>query len=129
MAEVHQLIIRHGIEEARRQAVTKHERMVIEAAYQVLSDDAERMGFTYSGFALTSLPHKPQQSTTWRREGHNLTLVLQAGVDRNEKSLGVPVLFFFFYRARRSAPGRVRWSSADRCGFGWDRRWGCRLAA
>src|SRR5882757_7603746 len=90
MAEVHQLIIQHGIEEARRQAVTKHERMVIEAAYQVLSDDAERMGFTYSGFALTSLPHKPQQSTTWRREGHNLTLVLQAGVDRNEKSLGLP---------------------------------------
>ena len=90
MAEVHQLIIKHGIEEARRQAVTKHERMVIEAAYQVLSDDAERMGFTYSGFALTSLPHKPQQSTTWRREGHNLTLVLQAGVDRNERNIGLP---------------------------------------
>ena len=90
MAEIHQLIIQYGIEEARRQAVSKHERNVIETAYQVLSDDAERMGFTYSGFALTSLPHKPQQSTTWRREGHNLTLVLQAGVDRNEKSLGLP---------------------------------------
>src|SRR6476620_2350911 len=90
MAEVHQLIIQHGIEEARRQAVTKHERMVIEAAYQVLSDDAERMGFAYSGFALPSLPHKPQESTTWRREGHNLTLVLQAGVERNEKNLGLP---------------------------------------
>lgn len=90
MAEVHQLILMHGIEEARRQAVTKHERAVVEAAYRVLSDDAERMGFTYSGFALTSLPHKPQQSTTWRREGHNLTLVLQAGVDRNEQSLGLP---------------------------------------
>jgi hypothetical protein len=48
------------------------------------------MGFTYSGFALTSLPHKPPETTTWRREGHNLTLVLQAGVDRNEKSLGLP---------------------------------------
>jgi hypothetical protein len=90
MAEVHQLIIQYGIEEARRQAASKHERNVVETAYQVLSDDAERMGFTYSGFALTSLPHKPQQSTTWRREGHNLTLVLQAGVDRNEKSLGLP---------------------------------------
>ena len=50
MAEVHQLIIDHGIEEARRQAVSKHERMVIEAAYQVLSDDAEKIGFTYRGF-------------------------------------------------------------------------------
>ena len=90
MAEIHQLILLNGIEEARRQAVSKHERMVVEAAYQVLSDDAERMGFTYSGFALTSLPHKPPETTTWRREGHNLTLVLQAGVDRNEISLGLP---------------------------------------
>jgi len=90
MAEVHQLIVEHGIEEARRQAVTKHERVVVEAAYRVLSEDAERIGFTYSGFALTSLPHKPQECTTWRREGHNVTLVLQAGVDRNERSLGLP---------------------------------------
>ena len=56
MADVHQLILLHGVAEARRQAVTKHERQVVEAAYQVLSDDAERIGFTYSGFALTSLP-------------------------------------------------------------------------
>src|SRR3954464_7205668 len=90
MAEIHQLIIDQGIEEVRRQAVSKHERMVVEAAYQVLSDDAKKIGFTYSGFALTSLPHKPQEGPTWRREGHNLTLVLQAGIDRNEKSLGLP---------------------------------------
>lgn len=90
MAEIHQLIVRHGIEEARRQAASKHERLLVEAAYRVLSEDAEKMGFTYSGFALTSLPHKPQTTTTWRREGHNLTLVLQAGVDRYEKSIGLP---------------------------------------
>src|SRR5262245_43294503 len=90
MAEVHQLIIKHGIEEARRQALTKHERLVVEAAYQVLSDDAEKMGFTYSGFALTSLPHKPQTGLTWKREGHNLTLVVTAGFDRMERSIGLP---------------------------------------
>lgn len=90
MAEIHQLIVHHGIEEARRQAASKHERLLVEAAYRVLSEDAEKMGFTYSGFALTSLPHKPQATTTWRREGHNLTLVLQAGVDRHEKSIGLP---------------------------------------
>ena len=67
MAEVHQLILRYGIEEARRQAVSKHERIVIEAAYQVLSDDAEKMGFTYSGFALiSSTPHRPQTELMWR---------------------------------------------------------------
>jgi hypothetical protein len=90
MAEVHQLILRQGIEEARRQAMTKHERLVVEAAYQVLSEDAEKMGFSYSGFALTSLPHKPQREGLWRKEGHAITLVLQSGADRAGKLLGLP---------------------------------------
>ena len=64
--------------------------MVIEAAYQVLSDDAEKMGFTYSGFALTSLPHKPQTELVWKREGHNLTMLIQSGVGRSGKPLGLP---------------------------------------
>lgn len=90
MADVHELIVREGIEQARQQAQSRHERAVVEAAYQVLSEDTERMGFTYSGFALTSLPHKPQPDGIWRREGHNLTLVLQSGVDRAGKLLGLP---------------------------------------
>lgn len=90
MAEVHRLIVRQGVEEARRQALTKHERSVVEAAYQMLSEDADRVGFSYSGFALTCLPHKPQQEDVWRREGHNLTMLLQSGVDRAGKSLGLP---------------------------------------
>lgn len=90
MAEVHQLILRQGIEEARRQAVTKHDRLVVEAAYQALSEEAEKLGFSYSGFALTSLPHKPQREGVWRREGHAITLVLQSGVDRSGKLLGLP---------------------------------------
>lgn len=90
MAEVHQLIIRRGIEEARRQAASKHERLLVETAYQVLADDAEKMGFTYSGFALTGLPHKPQIDLLWKREGHNLTMLLESGRDRNGKPLGLP---------------------------------------
>jgi len=76
MADVHRLIVRHGVEEARRQAVTKHERALVEAAYQVMSEEADKLGFTYSGFALTSLPHKPQKESIWRREGHNLTMLV-----------------------------------------------------
>jgi hypothetical protein len=90
MAEIHQLIIKHGIGEARRQAITKHERRVIETAYQVLSDDAEKMGFTYSGFALTSLPHKLQSELVWKRDGHNLTMLIESGRDRSGKPLGLP---------------------------------------
>ena len=90
MAEVHRLIVQKGVEEARRQAVTKHERVLVEAAYQVLTEEADKLGFTYSGFALTSLPHKPQTDTVWRREGHNLTMLVQSGVDRSGATLGVP---------------------------------------
>jgi len=90
MAQIHQLILRDGVEEARRQAASKHERAVVDAAYKVLSEDAEKMGFTYSGFALTSLPHKPQSELFWRREGHNITLLLESGRDRAGKPVGVP---------------------------------------
>ena len=91
MAQVHQLIRTQGIEWARKQAATKRERQVVEAAYQVLSDDAERMGFTYSGFALTSLPHKDVEQTEWRRDGHNLVLLLESGKDVNtQKPIGLP---------------------------------------
>ena len=125
MADVHQLILTCGVEEARRQAATKHERQVVEAAYQVLSDDTERMGFTYSGFALTSLPHKPQQGATWRREGHNLTLVLHAGVDRTEKSVGLPygsyarfILLFLQSEAIRSRSREIELGRSMRIWLG-----------
>jgi len=59
MDNVHWLIRTKGIEEARRQAVTKRERQIVEAAYQVLSEEEERIGFSYSGFALTSLRGLP----------------------------------------------------------------------
>ena len=90
MATIHRLIVEKGVEEARKLAATRHERQVVEAAYQVLSEEADKLGFTYSGFALTCLPHKPQAETVWRREGYNLTMLLQAGVDRNGGTLGVP---------------------------------------
>ena len=90
MDNIHWLICTKGIEEARRQAVTKRERQVVEAAFQVLSDDEERIGFSYSGFALTCLPHKPTNEPTWKREGHNLTLWLQSGLDHTGQSVGIP---------------------------------------
>ena len=90
VADIHRLIIQRGVDEARRQAATKHERALVEAAYQVMSEEADKLGFTYSGFALTSLPHKPQAEPIWRREGHNLTMLIQSGVDRSGSPLGVP---------------------------------------
>jgi hypothetical protein len=125
MAEVHQLILRQGIEEARRQATTKHERQLVEAAYQVLSEDAEKIGFTYSGFALTSLPHKPQESGVWRRETHNLTLLLQSGLDSAGRPLGLPygsharfILLFLQSEAIRSQSREIELGGSMRTWLG-----------
>lgn len=125
MSEVHQLIVRHGIQQARRQAVTKHERQVVEAAYQVLSDEAEKIGFTYSGFALTSLPHRPQTDTTWRREGHNLTMLITSGVDRAGMPLGLPfgsyarfILLFLQSEAIRTGSREVELGRSMRAWLG-----------
>ena len=64
---------------------------MVEAAYAVLSEDADRIGFTYSGFALTSLPHKNTEAASWKREGHNLTLLLESGKDvHTGRSIGIP---------------------------------------
>lgn len=125
MANVHQLIIQHGIEEARRQAASKHDRAVVEAAYQVLSDDAEKMGFTYSGFALTSLPHKPQSELLWRREGHNLTMLIESGRDRSGRPLGLPygsyarfILLFLQSEAIRTGSGDIELGRSMRVWLG-----------
>jgi hypothetical protein len=90
MADIHELIARDGIAEAKRQAISKHEMAVVETAQKMLADDADQMGFTYSGFALTSLPHKPQKELVWRKEGHNLTLLMQSGLDSNGEPVGLP---------------------------------------
>ncbi|WP_426960229.1 replication protein RepA [Muricoccus radiodurans] len=125
MAEVHQLILLHGVEEARRQAVTKHERALVDTAFQVLSDDAEKMGFTYSGFALTSLPHKPQSETVWRREGHNLTMLMESGRDRAGKPIGLPygsyarfILLFLQSEAIRTSSREVELGRSMRVWLG-----------
>jgi len=90
MVSVHRLIVEQGIDAARALAATKHERALVEAAYQVVSEEQEKLGFTFSGFALTCLPHKPLKENIWRKEGHNLTLLIQGGVDREADNVGVP---------------------------------------
>ena len=125
MADVHRLITKQGVEEARKQAASKHERAVVEAAYQVLSEEADKLGFTYSGFALTSLPHKPQTENIWRREGHNLTMLLRGGVDRDGNSLGVPygsygrfILLFLQSEAVKSGSREIEFGRSMRVWLG-----------
>ena len=62
MAEVHQTIIQYGIEAARSQAATKHERMLVDAAYRVLAEDAEKSAL------LTVASHSPPYHTSLKKK-------------------------------------------------------------
>jgi hypothetical protein len=90
MGDVHQLIQRHGVEEARMYAATKAERQAIEAAAIVLADEESRLGITHAGFAMTSLPHKRIKEGLWKREGHRTTLLVESGRSRSGDLVGVP---------------------------------------
>lgn len=76
MGEVHQLILGLGEDRARQE--TRPE--LVDAAKAVLSDDDGALGITYSGFALTSLPHrKLPDDQPWERRGHKLRLLVEPG--------------------------------------------------
>ena len=90
MGSVHRLILQHGIEAVRASAGSKADRIVIEAAAEILAEEESRLGITHAGFAMTSLPHKRIEEPFWRREGARTTLLVEAGRDKNGEFIGVP---------------------------------------
>ena len=90
MGEVHQLILRDGLETARLSADTKARRLAIEAAAQILGEEEARLGITHAGFAMTSLPHKRTVEGLWKRQGNRTTLLVESGRDRDGELVGVP---------------------------------------
>jgi hypothetical protein len=90
MGDVHRLIQQHGIEAARARAVSKADRLAVDAAATILGDEENRFGITHAGFAMTSLPHKRIEETLWKREGNRTTLLVESGRDRRGNQIGVP---------------------------------------
>jgi hypothetical protein len=89
MGTVHRLIQEHGLEAARQWAETDNDRRVVEAAAAILAEEQSRLAITHAGFALTSLPHKKIADTVWERKGHLTTLLVESGLDRNRKPIGI----------------------------------------
>jgi Plasmid encoded RepA protein len=90
MGDVHQLLLRFGLDAARAQATSRTERQAIDAAASVLAEEDARLGITHAGFAMTSLPHKRIEQPVWRRDGGRTTLLVEAGHDRDGALIGVP---------------------------------------
>lgn len=79
MANVHELIARHGVNAART-LVSAGERRLVDVAAQALANESRALGITYAGFCLTSLPHNAlPDDEVWRRTGHKVRLIIEPG--------------------------------------------------
>lgn len=93
MGQVHDLIISAGLEAAKENALTKHERLCVETAASVMFDDSQGLNILHSGFALTALPHRQTDELKWVRSGgqnDEIILRIESGFQRNETPIGIP---------------------------------------
>lgn len=90
MGELHQLILTHGRQEARNLIEPKR-ASIVDVAASVLEEESRSLGITYSGFCLTSLPHRrlPNEES-WRRDQGRVTLLLEPGQERKRDGSLVP---------------------------------------
>src|SRR4051812_5615829 len=90
MGQVHQLILTHGVEAARAQAMDKAERQAVDAAYEVMTDERGRIGVAYAGFAMAALPHKKTSEAIWEKDGGAVKLLVESGLDADRVPVGIP---------------------------------------
>ena len=74
-----QLVLLHGREKAK-QMVPPEQRRLIDIAAEVLGDENQGVGFSYTGFCLTGLPHKrlPDEQP-WEKRGHRVMMLVEPG--------------------------------------------------
>ena len=92
MAEVHDLLKRHGAETTRRLDI---DRRVVDAAAGYLSSEDGEIGFIYSGWAQAALPHRRlADDAPWQIQSDRVSLIVQPGLKAvpggPPKAIGVP---------------------------------------
>lgn len=94
---LHRLVLIHGRERARQMVDVKM-RPLVDIAAEVMADESQRIGISYTGFCLTSLPHKRlPDDQTWEKRGHRVTLWVEPG---RMKTRGKVVTYGVPYGAR-----------------------------
>jgi hypothetical protein len=79
MGTVHRLVIEHGREVAMKK-VDPAEHHLVRIAADILAEDDDAIGVTYSGFCQASLPHKKLPAEKeWIRRSERLTLMIEPG--------------------------------------------------
>lgn len=94
MAQIHELVLTHGRQKARELVTGKSAQAIVDIAADILAEENNSLGITYSGFCLTALPHKRiPDDHTWERRSKRLTLVIDPGslrIDGQLRKFGVP---------------------------------------
>lgn len=94
MGKVHDQLTQHGRQGALAFAETDVERKVMEAAYDFMADDASGIGFLFSGWCQTALPHrKLPDDQVWTLKNDYVRLMVEPGsVEINDQvvRVGVP---------------------------------------
>jgi hypothetical protein len=94
---VHRLVLLHG-REAAREMVPQAKRPLVDIAAEVMADEKQSIGISYTGFCLTSLPHKKlADDQVWEKKGHRVTLMVEPG---RMKSKGKTTLYGVPFGAR-----------------------------
>jgi hypothetical protein len=104
---VHQLVLVHGHERAR-EMVPEKQRLLVDIAAEVMGDERQNIGISYTGFCLTSLPHKRlPDAQVWQKQGHRVTLLVEPG------RLKTPVSQSYSHSgvAQSASPQVGRWGS------------------
>ncbi|MFC5354284.1 replication protein RepA [Azospirillum himalayense] len=80
MGQLHRLITQVGREQAKALQTDPNQLPLIDIATAVLEEERQELGITYSGFALTALPHRrlPDEQP-WERRGHRIRLLIEPG--------------------------------------------------
>jgi hypothetical protein len=131
---LHQLVLVHGREQAREMVPAK-QRPLIDIAAEVLADESRSIGISYTGFCLTSLPHKRlPDDQVWTKQGHKVTLMVEPGrmIIRKRPMLhGVPygararmILLFLQGQAVRTSSREIELGRSlsvwmERMGIAW----------
>ncbi|NYZ17552.1 pirin [Azospirillum sp. RWY-5-1] len=80
MGQLHHLITQMGREQAKALQTDPDQRSLVDIAAAVLEEERQDLGITYSGFALTALPHRRlPDDQPWERKGHRIRLLIEPG--------------------------------------------------
>lgn len=98
MAEVHKLLVEHGKEAVLRLDL---DRRVVEAAASYLESEDGEIGYLYSGWAQSGLPHKRlADNASWQVRTDHVSLLVQPGQRHTLTGDPIPVGVPYGSRAR-----------------------------